>query len=153
MAEPFDSLLSAGTILKLSGFGIPDYSARALTQTIETADGQGAFERDINNALVDLSPPFLKKFKSTISAEDVEAPAFNLSPIGTLVTVDCVYEFSYLTALGSAGAERDVVPGSERQVGLWTHYRPRLVMMITGFNGSRNEWGNMTSWTLELEEQ
>lgn len=150
MAEPFDSLLGPGTILVLSGLGIPDYSARGLTQTIDTAEGQGAFERDINNSLVDLSPPFAKKFKSSISAEDVEAPAFNGSPIGLLLTVDCVYEFSRLA--GDAPL-RPVVPGSERTVGAWVHYRPQLEMIVTGFNGSRNEWGNMTNWSLDLEEQ
>jgi hypothetical protein len=140
------------TLLALSGLGIPLYSARGLTQTVEEADGQSTFERDINNALVDLSPPVEKKLRSTISAEDVEAPAFNGSPKGMLVTVDWVYEFAYLTSMGTAGATRDVVPGSERTVDDWTYYRPRMSMLITNFSGSRNEYGHMTSWTLELEE-
>lgn len=154
MAEPYDSLRTFGTVLVLSGLGIPPHSAQSLTQTCEEASGQGDFTRDINNNLVDLSPPWeFRKIKSAINCTDVNPPAFNGSPIGQVVTVDCVFEFACLTSLGSTGFARDVVPGSERSEGDWTFYRPRLTMVITAFSLSKAEWPNETGWSMELEEQ
>lgn len=154
MAEPFDTLRTFGTILVLSGVGIPPYSGHQLTQTLEEAGGQGEFARNINNKLVDLSPPWEKLLKTTITCNDVvNPPAFNGSIKGKVVTVDCVFEFSFLTALGSAGYLRDVVPGSERTEGDWTFYRPRLVMVVTNFSLTKDEWNNVNGWTMELEEE
>jgi hypothetical protein len=147
----FATLRVVGTGLVLSGLGIPDYSAHELTQTVEEAAGQGDFARTINNRLVDLSPPWLKLLKSTISCEDVNPPAFNGSPKGKIVTVDCIFEFAFLASLGSAGYMRDVA--TERTEGLWIYYKPRLVMMVTNFSLSKAEWPNTTSWTMELEEE
>lgn len=153
MAEPFDTLVTYGSILKLTGVGIPPHSATNLTQTCEEAGGQGDFERNINNRLVDLSPPWQRLLKSTISCDDVNPPAFDGSPKGKVVVVDCVFEFAFLTALGSAGQLRPAVPGSVRTEGDWTFYRPQLTCVIVGFTLQKDEWGNITGWTMELEEE
>lgn len=152
---PSSSLLLEGTILELSGLGIPPYSARGLTQTLEPIGQAAQFDRDVNGGLVDLSPPSgFRKYRSTISSDgDVQPPGFNEPPIGQVVTVSCVRELGFLTALGSAGPARDVVSGSERIVGDWTFYRPILTMVIVGFSSSVEEWPGITSWSLELEEQ
>lgn len=146
----FATLTVVGTGLVLSGLGIPDYSAHQLTQTLEEAAGQGEFARTINNRLVDLSPPWEKLLKTTITCEDVNPPAINGSIKGKLVTVDCIVEFSFLTSLGSAGYLRDVA--SERTEGLWTIYKPRLSMIVTNWTLTKDEWLNITGWTMELEE-
>lgn len=154
MAEPFDTLIVEGTVLTITGLGIPPYSAHGLTQTLEEVTGQSNFERDINNTLIDLSPPWeVRKLKSTISADDVNPPAFNGSPIGQVVTVGCIVEFAFLTSMGSGGYQRDVVSGSERTQGDWTFYRPVLTMIVTNFSMSKDEWPNTVGWTMDLEEQ
>jgi hypothetical protein len=45
-----------------------------------------------------------------------------------------------------------VVAGSSRTEAGFTFYRPQLTMLITDFNVNRDEWGNATSWTMNLEE-
>lgn len=138
------------TLLVLAGLGVPLYSARGLDQTLDPISGAGEFERDVNGGLVDMTPPQFKKLASTISCEDVEAPAFDGVPVGTEVTVDCIRELAYLTATGTP--QRTVVTGSERVVGDWTYYRPQLQMVVIAFSSSQNEYGRTVQWTLQLEE-
>lgn len=140
----------ADTLLVLTGLGVPLYSARGLEQTLDPIDGASEFDRDVNGGLVDLTPAQFKKLSSTISCEDVEAPAFDGVPIGTEVTVECIRELAYLTASGTP--QRTPVTGSERIVGDWTYYRPQLEMVVISFSSSQNEYGRSVSWTLELEE-
>lgn len=145
------SLTLEGTILELSGLGITPYSARGLTQTLEPISQAAQFDRDVNGGLVDLSPPSgFKKYKSSISGQDVQPPAFDAPPIGLQVTVDCIRELAYLTTSGSA--QRTVVTGSSRTVGDWTFYRPQLTMMIVACTSSVQEWDGVTSWQIDLEE-
>lgn len=138
------------TVLSLSGLGVPPYSARGCRQSLDAIDGAGDFDRDVNGGVVDLSPPQFKKFRSTITCEDTDAPAFDGVPLGKIVTVDCVHELPFLTSTGEA--ERTVVSGSERVVGDWTYYCPQLIMMITGFSSEQDEYGHTVSWQLELVE-
>ena len=142
--------MAGETLLVLSGLGVAPYSARGLDQTLNPINGSGDFDRDVNGGMVDLSDDNFKKLASTISCEDVEAPAFDGNPIGTEVTVDCIRELAYLTASGTA--QRSKVENSERQVGDWTYYRPRLQMIVVGFSSSQSEYGRSVSWTLDLEE-
>lgn len=138
------------TLLVLTGFGIPLYSARGLTQSLDPIQGAGDFERDVNGNLVDLSPQQFKKYKSIISCQDIEAPAFDGVPIGTEVTVDCIRELPYLTASGEPS--RPVVEDSAHVIGDWTYYRPRLTMLVIDFSSSQDEYAHTTSWQLNLEE-
>lgn len=139
------------TLLVVSGDGMPPYSVRGITQTLEPIDAAKNLRRTVNGVLVDLSATQFKKYKSTITCTDVQSPAFDAIEVGDTLTVDCVAELSYLTASSPAsGPARTVV--ATRTEGAYTFYRPRLTMVITSKQQSTNEYGAEISWTLELEE-
>ena len=66
------------------------------------------------------------------------------------LTVDCVAELGYATASGTP--QRPAVPGSERVSGAWSYFRPRLEMRVVQYSVSRDEYGALTAWSLELAE-
>jgi hypothetical protein len=138
------------TLLVISGPGMPTYAARGLTQTLDPVDAAGAIARTVNGALINLSPSQMRKYRSTISGADCDAPAFDGVWPGAPVTVDCVSELGYLTAGGSP--QRTVVTGSSRTAGAWTYYRPRLNMMVMNYTASTDEYGAAVQWQLDLEE-
>lgn len=138
------------TLLVITSMGVPPYSARGLTQTLAPIDASVSARRTINGTLRDLSQSQFRKFKSTISCNDQQAPAFEGFWPGMQVDVDCVAELSYLT--DTRTPERTPVAGSERVDGDFTFYRPHLTMMITGFSTSTDEYGAQVGWQLELEE-
>lgn len=144
------------TLLAISVFGVPLYSARGLTQTLDsessgkTQSTSSAIRRTVNGLLVNLSPPQMQKYSSVISCDDQRAPAIDGVWAGLVVVVDCVPELSYITSGGSPA--RPVVPGSSRTEGAYTFYRPRLTMMVISHNQSHDEYGAVVSWQLTLEE-
>ena len=140
------------TVLVLSGIGVPPYSARGLTQSLTPLDQAADLRRSINGKLIDLSVDEFKKYKSTISGNDQQPPAIEGIWPGLHVTVDCIAELSYLTeSSGSGGASREIV--ASRTEGDFTFYRPRLDMVIMNFSITRDEYGDVVSWTMELEEE
>ncbi len=141
--------MSDDTLLVLTGIGVPDYSARGLTQTLEPIEASTSLRRTVNGSLVDLSFAQFRKYKSTIACHDQEPPAINNVWPGHVVTVDCVAELSY-PAGGSPA--RPVVSGSARTDGAFTFYRPQLQMLVTGFSVSRDEYGASVQWQMDLEE-
>jgi hypothetical protein len=141
--------MSDDTLLVLSGIGVPDYSARGLTQTLEPIEASASLRRTINGALMDLSYPQFRKYKSTISCQDQEPPAVDGVWPGHVVSVDCVAELSYPLS-GTPG--RSVVTGSARTQGDFVFYRPQLQMRVTGFSVSRDEYGAAVQWQMDLEE-
>jgi hypothetical protein len=138
------------TLLVLSGMGVAPYSARGLTQTLEPIGAAGSMRRTINGELIDLSASQFRKYRSTITCSDMEAPALDGIWPGQVLTVDCVASLSYVTSGGSA--ERAVVPGSLKTNGSFTAYRPRLAMRVINHSEDVDEWGAVVGWTLELEE-
>lgn len=141
----------ADTLLVLTGLGVPDFSARGLTQTLDAIDGASEFDRDVNGGLVDLTPAQFKKYRSTISCTDFQAPAFDGIPIGTEVTVSCTVELPYLTSGGSPS--RTPVPGAPtRVVGAYTYYYPQLTMIVKSFSMQFDEYAHTYTWQLDLEE-
>jgi hypothetical protein len=138
------------TLLVLSGFGVPPYSARGLTQTLDPIAGAAVLRRTVNGDLVDRSAPQFRKYQSSISCADQQAPALEGIWPGQAVTVDCVAELAYLTMTDAPS--RPVVEDSSREEGDFTFYRPRLTMRVVGFSQSRDEYGAVTSWKLDLEE-
>jgi hypothetical protein len=136
------------TLLVLSPQGVPPYSARGLSQTLEPIDAAKSQRRTVNGNLLDLSLSVFQKYRSAITCEDQTSPAFDAVPVGATVVVDCVAELAYLTAGGAPA--RTVV--ASRTEGAFTFYRPRLTMLVTGKQQETNEWGAAVSWTLELEE-
>jgi hypothetical protein len=138
------------TILVLSGIGVPLYSARGLTQSLEPIDAAANLQRTINGELVDFSYAQFRKYKSSISCSDQRPPACDGIWPGKVVTVDCVSELSYLTATGSP--QREVVTDSSYVEGDFTFYRPRLNMLVVGFSMTADEWDAGVNWQLQLEE-
>ncbi len=138
----------ADTDLILSGLGEVDFSARGLTERLEPI-ATGAVRRTVNGTLVDVTDPAFRKYALRLSATDQEPPALDGAWIGQQVVVDTVTRIAHLT---SGSPDRTVVPGSSYVVGSFTVYRPRLTMLITGWSLERDEWGSLTSWSLDLEE-
>lgn len=148
-----DIALEGTTVLSFSGFGVPPYSARGLSQTLAPIDIASQTRRTINGALKDLSVAQFHKYKSTVatgSFTDFQPPAVSGVWPGKIVVVNCIAELCYPTSGGVA--ERDAVAGSERQEGDFTFYRPVLTMRVLSFSFQKDEYGAEIGWTLELEE-
>jgi hypothetical protein len=141
--------LSDDTLLVLTGIGVPRYSARGLTQTLQPIEAAQVYRRSINGGLVDLSRPAFRKYKSQISASDVQPPACDGVWPGRLVTVECIVELSCPSADTPA---RTQVSGSLYTDNGFKFYRPQLSMMVTGWSMNHDEWGRVIGWTMDLEE-
>lgn len=137
------------TLLTITGIVTP-YSARGLSQTLEPIAAAGVLRRTVNGTLVNLSDAVLRKYRSTITCDDMDVPALGGVWPGQQVTVGCVAELAYPTSGGSA--ERPVVAGSSRTEGDFTFYRPQLTMLIRGHTVNVDEYGAAVGWSLELEE-
>jgi hypothetical protein len=140
---------SDDTLLVLTGIGIPDYSARGLSQTLQPINAAAQARRTINGGLVDLSFDQFRKYQSSISCSDQQAPAIDGIMPGAMVTVECVSELCYPTG---GTPSRTAVPGSTRVVGAFTFYRPILSMMVMQYNTQTDEYGAVIQWQLDLEE-
>jgi hypothetical protein len=138
------------SVLSLSGFGVPPYSARGASQSLEPIGQAQQLRRTINASLIDVSRPEFRKYRSTISCSDQQPPAVDGVWPGQIVTVDCIAELSYPTSGGNPA--RTVVPGSSRTEGDFTFYRPRLTMRVLNFSHETDEFGAVVSWSMQLEE-
>ncbi len=142
---------STDTLLKISGIGDLQYQARGLTQTLELINEASDLERSVNGTLVDMSNPIFRKYKSKISATDVDAPPLdNLWP-GMVVEVECAATLCYPTSNPGSPA-RPEVSGSSWTQGSFTFYRPILTMRIMTLSESFEEWKANNSWVMQLEE-
>jgi hypothetical protein len=137
------------TLLEISGMGIAPYSARGLTQTLAPIGAASVQRRTINGALDDLSREQFQKYASKISCTDQTTPAIDGIWPGMELTVDCVVELVVPTG---SPLSRTPVPGSQRTIGAFTAYRPRLTMRVTSYNVSLGEFEADVQWELELEE-
>lgn len=138
------------TELVISGIGVPPYSARGINQTLTPIAAATAIRRTVNGDADDLAATQFRKYASTISCDDQQAPAFASFWPGMTLTVECVAELGYKTSGGSPG--RSVVSGSSRVEGDFTFFRPVLVMICTAFSAQADELGAAVSWSLTLEE-
>lgn len=122
------------TLLSIDGIELGDYSARGLTMTLEPIAQAAAMRRNMNGELMDLSLPQFRKYRASVSCSDVESPIFvpDVWP-GKLVLVRCV------PYLGTGDLD-----DSTDQLG--------LVMRVVTWSAQRNEWGAVSSWSLDLEE-
>jgi hypothetical protein len=141
------------TLLRLDPISVPPYSARGLTQTLEPIDGAAQLARTVNGTLIDLSDENFRKYRSTITCTDQQQPALDGVWPGMILTVDCVIELSYLT---SGSPSRDIAETTDdagtRTEGNFTFYRPRLMMMVVGYQTGVDEYGAVANWSLSLEE-
>lgn len=137
------------TLIVIVPFGMPPYSARGLTQTLDPINQSQQLRRTVNGELVDISAVQFQKYTSIISCSDMDAPGLDGVWPGQLVDIDCAIELSFLT--GGAPA-KNVVPGSTREADGFTFYRPRLTMRVMSYSNSKDEWGAEHQWQLTLEE-
>ncbi len=139
------------TLLVMSGPGVSPYSARGLTQTYEPIQASAHLERDVNGNLLDFSAPQMRKYKSKISCTDQNEPALCGVWPGTIVTVECVKEMSFLTSTPEM-QERPAVAGSVRTEGDHTFYRPQMTFVFMNHSSSYEEFHHVITWTFEFEE-
>ena len=137
-------------MLTLSGIGVPPYSARGASQTLEPIQASQQLRRTINGELIDISRAEFRKYRSTISCVDQQPPAVDGVWPGRVLTMGCISELSYLTVGGTPA--RPVVAGSSRTEGDYTFYRPSLTMRVVAFSQDTDEYGAAVSWSLQLEE-
>ena len=138
------------TLLVITGMGVPPYSARGISQSFTPIEGAAQVLRSVNGVAMDFSHEQFRKYKTSITCSDQQAPALNGVWPGKVITVECAAELSYLTAGGAPA--RPVVPGSSRVDGDFTFYRPILELMVTAFNQGSGEWSAEVAWALEGEE-
>lgn len=137
------------TDLVLSSMGVPLYSARGLSQTLEPIDAAKNMRRSINGVLTDVAHTQFRKYKSKITCTDQRTPAFDGIWPGMTVVVDCV---AYLTYPVTGSPQRTVITGSDFTEGDFVIYRPRLTMMVVANSAQADEWDASVPWELDLEE-
>ena len=115
--------LADDTELTITGIDLVPFSSRGLTQTLEPIDQSKVLKRTVNGALVDVSQAQFRKYKSTITCTDREAPALS-----------------------------GIYPGQEVTVGCIAAHKPTLTMLVVSFTTSFDEWNADNAWQLELEE-
>lgn len=138
------------TLLVLDGMGIPLYSGRGITQTLKPISEAANLQRDVNGSLEDVSYEPFRKYETTLTCTDMNAPALEGIWPGMDVTIDCIVELAYLTM--TASPSRTAVTGSSRTVGNYTIYRPQLACKVTDFQTSNDEWPADVAWTLTAQE-
>jgi hypothetical protein len=144
-----DSYQSSTTVLDLDDIGVPNASARGLSQSLEPIPASQNMRRTVNGALLDISAPQFRKYMSTITCADQVPPALDGVFPGQTLVVKCAATLSYMVG---GSPQRPVVPGSEREDDGFMIYRPQLTMKVTGFSTQEDEWGAVVSWSLQLEE-
>jgi hypothetical protein len=137
------------TLLVLSVMGVPLYSARGLSQTLEPIDASKNMRRSINGILTDVAHTQFRKYQSKITCTDTRVPAADGIWPGMTIVVDCVAFLSYPTG---GTPQRTVVSGSSFTEGSFTFYRPRLTMLVTATTVQVDEWAATVPWELDLEE-
>lgn len=140
------------TLLIMTPVGVPLYSARGLAQTVTpSADAKPTPVRTVNGEARFLGGSQMRKYDSVITCTDQNPPPFGEMWPGDDIVIDCVFEFSYQSHTGSP--ERTPVSGSEREVGDFTLYRPRIEFLVVDFSKSYDEYAHTYSWQLTLTEK
>lgn len=139
------------TVLTIDTFGVPPFSARGLTQTLEPIAAAAVMRRDINGNLRNVADPVMRKYKSKISGSDIEPPALDGIMPGALLRVGCVSTLQF--PIGGA-ADRDVVPDSiveDEETG-FAYYRPYIDFVLMNYSIQRDEYEDKVTWSVDLEE-
>lgn len=130
--------MPASTLLGLElvggDFELSEYAARGLSMTLAPIDAAAHLERDINGNMVDLSADQFKKYKASISCSDQESPGFaEMSSLADEIWPGSIFTVTCIPQLGKAAAMT-------------------LTMMVTVWEVSRDEYGAVTEWSLQMEE-
>jgi hypothetical protein len=111
--------VTTDTVLTLSGPGIAPFSARGLSENLKPLDA-GQLRRTVNGTLTDLTLTAFRKFRVTISAQDVMPPALDGIWKGQEITVGCTSSLGAKVTLtagsGTVALSRKPVTGSGRAI-------------------------------------
>lgn len=159
--------MTTETVLDLEELGVAPGSGRGITQTLSPIRA-GSLRRLANGTLVSRHRPSLQKYQSSINFSDTFPPAFGGLWAGDVVTVHCVVE---LQQSASKPFERTPVPGSvvwrdadgveipsgedetEAPEGaVWVYYRPIIIFRVESWDIERDEYGEIASGSLNLQE-
>lgn len=146
MPIPTDS-----TLLVMDGVGISPYSARGLSQTLAPIDASVHIERTINGALIDFGYEPMRKYKSTIKGSDQRPPILDGIWPGTTVVIECIATLGNLDYLPFGREPVDYGDALVYESGC-VFYRPRLTMLVTGFDSDEDEYGATVGWQMTFEE-
>lgn len=137
------------TDLVIAGVDVPPYAQRGVEQSYRHVPQAAQFRRTWNGKLVNLATGDFEKIESTITFRDQQDPGIvnDVWP-GKVVTVDCLFWLHHPTV---GGSPRYGVVESYEEDGR-TFYRPRIVMMVTSYDASWDEWGANHTSTIVLEE-
>jgi hypothetical protein len=120
------------TLLSIDGIDFSPYSNRGLTMTLEPIAQAVDLRRDCNGLLVDVSLAQFRKYRSTVTCTDQEAPTFTDVWPGKFVTVICIPDMGVSDGVGNTLT---------------------MEMLVVAWDTSRDEWGAELGWRLELEER
>ena len=140
------------TLLVMSTIGVPLYSARGLTQVLTPApEAKPTPRRTINGELRWLGLSQMRKYDSTITCVDQQAPALDGIWPGQAVLVNCVCELAYRT--GEA-PDRTIVPGTTPRATEdgFTYYYPQIAFMVVDYSTAMDEYAHQYQWQLSLRE-
>lgn len=138
------------SLLVLYYMGQPLYSSRGLTQTYQPIAAANNVSRSINGNAMDLSYEQFHLYSSEITCTDFDSPSLDGVWPGMFISVDCTFELSYITALGSP--QRNAVAESSVARGDFTHYRPHMEFVVVDFSVGHDEYQDSYNWRLSLEE-
>jgi hypothetical protein len=130
----------SGTLLQIDEIDFSDYAVRELTMTLAPIVTGNELVRNVDGGLMDWSSPQFQKFQSTITCADLDPPAFMDIWPGKIVHVRCVPGLMESSSGGSTAGLLD------------TDGTLSLIMMVSAWTSSRDDWGAMTSWQLDLKE-
>lgn len=140
-------MASEYTDLVISGVGLPDYALRGVKQTVTLIDQASRLERTVNGKLVEVGDPAFRKYKTTITGSDQEAPALGDVWPGRLVTVTSVVSWASSGTGATGGATGPTgggTPTGATAVG--------FTGLVKSFDVSVDEWSATVDWTLEIEQ-
>ena len=145
---------AGGTNLVLySPMGVPFYSARNLTQTIEAIKEKDQAERNVNGNLVDLSLPGLfEKYITKVTCKDMNAPMIGGVWQGQTLVIDCCCELAYPSSVDTP--PRPLATGTTvRDDGNGTKFiYPKLTVMLRTISFGFEEYPHQYNWALGFEE-
>lgn len=144
------NVIASLTLLAIPEMGIPPFSCRGATQSLDPIREAAVLARTVNGLLVNLAPPQFQLYRSRISCEDQDPPNSDGFWPGSQITVYCLAELGFV----NGAATRPMVPGSLRTDGQGnSFYRPILSMTITRpIHVEKDEWSAAVRWQIELEE-
>jgi hypothetical protein len=164
------------TGLALSGADLPPWSANGVSESLAPEEA-GSIRRTVWGTATSTAIPEYRKYRVSISCEDVYPPSFDAVYRGQQVVVDCVSVLVKTAAAGATSVSLGRTPvsgsvaahdedGNEISVSvvgstvsfassskkISVSYRPQLTCLVDSWSEDRNDFGATTGWSLELVE-